>query len=484
MNGQGRGGAAVAEARNGEGFMEVNTAPREIVFISKATPGDDNFALWLAPKLEAAGYRVFADVISLRAGDSWRQRLTETLRDQAVKMLLCCKDSTLQKAGVQEEIGIAAHVMKVTGDERFIIPLRLESFAPTFGLANTQFVDFGGSWAQGLDHLLDELRKANVPAANGVGAISPDWEILRRHLAVTIQNEPERLTSNWIRISEWPDFIRFFEVAGALDHGLLGRAALASNYPVRQHNRGLLTFLSLEEVNEHFSNVGRFEEKAKISTLDFYKQGMSEIGIAPKEASNHLGAMLSAAWELYAKNLSLVRYDFSGKRPGFHIDQPQAKVGKKISWGRQGDRRSSMIRNIAKGKVWSFSITAIPSLWPFPHLKLKTRVLFSDLINDAPGPVIQNTEQQFRLRRSVCKGWRNKQWHGRLMAYLEILAGDSAWLSLPLGPSATLRCDAHPLLFTSPVTTQLPNEMSDDNEEFDPALLGGSVEDTEEDEYS
>lgn len=65
----------------------MSSAPREIVFISKATPGDDYFALWLAPKLEAAGYRVFADVISLRAGDSWRQRLTDTLRDGIVRLL-------------------------------------------------------------------------------------------------------------------------------------------------------------------------------------------------------------------------------------------------------------------------------------------------------------------------------------------------------------------------------------------------------------
>jgi len=36
---------------------------RDIVFISKATPGDDEFALWLAPKLEAAGYKVFADIL-------------------------------------------------------------------------------------------------------------------------------------------------------------------------------------------------------------------------------------------------------------------------------------------------------------------------------------------------------------------------------------------------------------------------------------
>jgi len=41
---------------------------RDVVFLSKATPGDDEFALWLAPKLEAAGYKVFTD--TLAAGDT------------------------------------------------------------------------------------------------------------------------------------------------------------------------------------------------------------------------------------------------------------------------------------------------------------------------------------------------------------------------------------------------------------------------------
>jgi hypothetical protein len=40
----------------------IITAPRTVVFISKATPGDDEFALWLAPPLEAAGYTVYADI--------------------------------------------------------------------------------------------------------------------------------------------------------------------------------------------------------------------------------------------------------------------------------------------------------------------------------------------------------------------------------------------------------------------------------------
>jgi TIR domain len=43
---------------------------RDVVFISKATPGDDELALWLAPKLEAAGYKVFTDIRTLEPGDN------------------------------------------------------------------------------------------------------------------------------------------------------------------------------------------------------------------------------------------------------------------------------------------------------------------------------------------------------------------------------------------------------------------------------
>jgi hypothetical protein len=48
----------------------AGSAPaRTVVFISKATPGDDEFALWLAPRLEAAGYTVFADIVTLEPGE-------------------------------------------------------------------------------------------------------------------------------------------------------------------------------------------------------------------------------------------------------------------------------------------------------------------------------------------------------------------------------------------------------------------------------
>jgi hypothetical protein len=153
----------------------ANTKIRDVIFISKATPGDDEFVLWLAPRLEAAGYTVFADILSLEAGDRWRKQVTGTLQNEAVKMLLCCRDSTLDKNGVQEEIGIAEDLVKELKDLRFIIPLRLEKFKKVFGIGELQYVDFVGSWAKGLRDLQDTLEKQHVPCASGKIEINPNW---------------------------------------------------------------------------------------------------------------------------------------------------------------------------------------------------------------------------------------------------------------------------------------------------------------------
>ena len=96
---------------------------RTILFISKATPGDDPFALWLATRLEAEGYEVFADILD--AGDGWRRKITTSLQDQSVKMLLCCSDETLARDGVIEEIEIAKDLTRSLDDPNFIIPLKL-----------------------------------------------------------------------------------------------------------------------------------------------------------------------------------------------------------------------------------------------------------------------------------------------------------------------------------------------------------------------
>lgn len=184
-------------------------ATRAILFISKATPEDDEFVLWLAPRLEAAGYAVFADILTFEPGDRWRRQVTDTLQNKAVKMLLCCRDATLNKNGVQEEIGIAEDLVKELKDPRFIIPMRLQKFKKVFGIGELQWVDFIGSWASGLHDLLDTLNNQNVPRGKGA-AINPNWENYRKRLAIKVEQAPEVLTSNWLRVASIPDTIRYY----------------------------------------------------------------------------------------------------------------------------------------------------------------------------------------------------------------------------------------------------------------------------------
>ena len=183
------------------------------------------------------------------------------------------------------------------------------------------------------------------------------------------------------------------------------------------------------------------------------------------------------AWRLGPRDRYLTFKYSSGA--GFHAGEDQAPIGKRIPWGRQGERRSSMLRNIARGKVWQYGVSATPSFWPYPHFRLKARVLFANSEQEKAGPVIADGDQQFRLRRTVCKGWRNKQWHGRLMAFLEMLSGDTAFIPLPAGPSTSIKVEASPVLFTSPVSTALPDELDDEQEEMDISTLGNR--DIEED---
>jgi hypothetical protein len=251
----------------------LSSQPRTIVFISKATPEDNEFVLWLAPKLEAAGYEVFADILALEGGDRWRKQITATLQDRAVKMLLCCRDATLAKDGVQEEIGIGLDLAKSLADPKFIIPLRLESYKKLFGIGEIQYLDFVRGWAEGLSKLLETLKRQNIPYDKDRAKINPSWDALRRRHAVTIKNEPERLTSNWLRIVELPDNICYYEPSGAVDYILIKRRCQNSIYPMEPFGAGFFTFCSFAEVTEHFCDFGKIELKHEFPILKFVDEG-------------------------------------------------------------------------------------------------------------------------------------------------------------------------------------------------------------------
>ena len=73
---------------------------RKAIFISHATPEDNQFTIWLGAKLTALGYEVWADVLRLRGGHDWQRRLESALRERARKVLLVANPVSVDKQGV------------------------------------------------------------------------------------------------------------------------------------------------------------------------------------------------------------------------------------------------------------------------------------------------------------------------------------------------------------------------------------------------
>ena len=349
---------------------------RDTLFIIKSSPIDDEFALWLAPKLEAEGYQVFADILTLEPGDRWRREINQALENRAAKVLLVSKNATLDDPLVQDDIDIALDVAERRGDKRFILPLRLEAGRKVKGIGDTVAVDFVRGWGEGLMLLLDALRRQKVPRHADAVRINPNWELFRRRGAIPLISQPERLTSNWLRVTEAPDTIYYYEPSGASDPDQLKRALARYPYPTAIQGRGFLSFAEQAEIDEAFEEIGRFRVKRSIALLKFLDEGLPKLGIERQVASNLLMVMIKEAWFKFCYIRGLIHYSYSNS-VGFHASPALAPVGTRIPWGKQGDRRSSMLRNIAKGHIWQFGVTALPATWPFWHIKLKARVLFA-----------------------------------------------------------------------------------------------------------
>ncbi len=458
----------------------AETLARDVIFLIKSSPDDDEFALWLAPKLEAEGYHVFADILTLQPGDRWRREINRALEHRAAKVLLVCRNATLDDQAVQDDIDIALDVAKRLDDQRFIIPLRLEIGRKVKGIGDAVVVDFVRGWGEGLGSLLEALHRQKVPKRADQIVIDPNWELFRRRGAIQLVNEPERLTSNWLRVVEAPDAIHYYEATGVVDLDWLKRSLAACPFPIAKHGLGFMTFAGQSEIDAEFKSVGRFHLMHCIPLQHFIEKGFQKLGIESQTASNHVNAMLKRAWFLFCKERGFIEYQYSNA-VGFHASSEQAPIGHRIPWGKQGDRRSSMLRNVAKGHIWQFGVTAIPAFWPFWHFKLKSRVLFAADNRTPTGLAIDNPKKMHRLRRTICKGWRNKQWYGRMLAFLELSSGESAYIRLRLSAEHDLLLEAAPILFSSPVSTALPNLLDADDEETDLSTLGRPETDDEVD---
>lgn len=445
---------------------------RDVLFLLGSRPADDQFILWLGPKLEAHGYRIFSEIMTLEPGDRWRKEVYRALEHRAAKVLVTASSATRQDDGLLDMVDKAGEVASALQDPRFIIPLRMEEGSKIDGLRDAVPVDFSRGWGRGLERLVSTLNRQRVPCDTEDIIVAAQWDEFRTQKSVPLVREPEPLTSNWLSIVEMPDDIHYYETVGSLREDALKRRISRLSYPAVQHGRNLIAFADPRDIEDSFEGVASLRLRTSVSVTKFVDEGIPEVGLRGRDASNMMTHLIRDSWERLCRDRGMISYSYSGTE-GFHISSDQAANGSRVSWGRQGGgRRSSMLRNVARKHIWKYGVTAIPRLWPFWHVRLKARVLFAEDNGTLEGKPIDDPKKMHRLRRSGCKGWRNKQWHGRLLAFLEIMSEDSAYIRVPLAPGHNMLLSSEPVLFTSPVSTKLPDTSDADGEEADESTLG------------
>jgi TolB-like protein/Tfp pilus assembly protein PilF len=141
---------------------------RDTIFISHATPDDNDFVRWLSDELTSRGYRVWADLLYLKGGTPFWSTIEETLRNRSIKVIFVVSRRSVDPArsGVRNELSVADGLRKTLKDPGFIVPVRIDdtpfdSLPIQIHQLNT--LDFSRDRVAGLPGLLDTLEAGVVP---------------------------------------------------------------------------------------------------------------------------------------------------------------------------------------------------------------------------------------------------------------------------------------------------------------------------------
>jgi hypothetical protein len=426
---------------------------RPLVFISHATPQDNEFVLWLGTRLTALGYEVWADILKLRGGQDWTELLEKAFKDRAVKVLLVATPDGLSKKGVQREIKLAQQVAAKLGDNSFIIPLRKERYELTFDTALAQFIDFTENWGKGLIELTKTLDEYGVPRRGNSPDVAASWRALIDNERAAVEVAEERLVSNALPITSLPETVGIYQVA--LAEREIVEAALRTITLPHVRVGDFLVGLCLPgdyvaQVNHALSVNLRYE----VPWGEFARDGFPAARITGIDARRHLISLLRQHWDAHCAAAGLQRFEFAQKSAAWWpaldrigedfitFPSPLGGTGRRQLTGTSLELR------------WHYGVSAIPRLGTHPSFTLINRVIFT---TEGRTPVA-DALRMHRLRRSRCKSWYSDRWRDLLLAFAHWLAHPNDTIRLSCGGNAPIKVGAHPRIYVSDVRLLAPDD--------------------------
>ncbi len=432
-------------------------AARRLLFISHATPEDNEFAKWLATQLAIAGYEVWCDVTKLLGGERFWTDIEDAIDTYALRVLFVSTLAGNTKPGTQRELRLAQAAQAKFRIKDFVVPLKVDAFpfeSMLESVRDLNCVRFDVGWAAGLAQLLALLEREGVPKSPDANAAAvTEWYMRAADQRRKTVVSNDRQLSNWFRL-RLPSRLYFHRFRGSTDQ--LTALAAPFRRPFRVHGEFLCTFAPLHEVEEQIGAGWDMAAQIIVDPQAFIRDGDTRLQIEARDALNTVNDLVRQAWEAEMRRQDLNSHELaSGLLAWFFRDGQLEKNKAYFSTfggarayrqlvGRKSKKQADGTR--VRDGFWHYAVSASIQLLPFSRIALRHHVVFTDN-GAAPS---NKADRMHKARRSVCKNWWNAEWRDRLLAMCARLGGGAHELPLPVGDQQIIGVGMVPMSFISP----------------------------------
>lgn len=448
------------------------TALRTQLFLSHATPEDNEFTRWLAGKLTLAGYKVWCDLDRLKGGDYFWNKIENAIRNDCVRMIAIVSAASHKKDGVRNEWDLGVTLEKeIPG---FVIPVRIDGFDFSqlpITIHRKNVIDFHRGWHLGLAQLLDTLEESLIgKSTSSDPAAAKAWLPLPPEGAIQWVDRQETLESNWLSIKALPPAIETTKLLG--NERQIPITNTTRELPWFEYGDQIVGFAPREALVVMFKETVMLRPMTAVDTESFINGGITwgANQISTFDARNRVATLVRQAWDLRMEKLGLKPYELSNRRLIWYVPAGLVPKDKVEFLEENGKRRKKQLTGTsAKLNVnWHYAISMHPVLDGIRRIELRAHIIFTD----SEGQLVGSVARMHQLRRRFCKSWWNDRWRGFLRAFLTLAAQGSDTISLPVGGGRVIQIGASPMTFHSPKGLSDLLEPGDDDEVLLDEIIG------------
>ena len=478
---------AVADLKKG-GRQEsgaIDVPQRNMLFVSHASPEDNEFARWLALQLGKEGYPVWCDCTKLLGGEPFWEEIEDAIRTRTKRFIFVQSRNSNQKEGPLDEVALARTLRKQLSDDHFIVAVRIDDLPfseVNIRLHKLNSIDFSENWMAGFMQLVKRLEEDGIKKDNRFGrdAVAVWW---RQNFGEDegVSNANDYYCSNRLQLLESPKSVNIIKLEAPLsDEVDISKAP----FPISRHGSLIVSFATFRDLLPFFESLHIGNEGTDTEATEHFMEKGLPSSIDGRTARNHVRFLIRQGFQKLAAARGLMEYSLTGQRRFFWFPHNLVENDRISYRGLDGTAMWKQIVGFKSLKAkdgnvrirnWHFGVEGVPRVGFETYLSVLPHVAFSE-----DGHVYESDRKQHACRRSQCRRWYNNDWRDRLLATLHFLRDADQKLRLPLGPESFSVFESQPTVFESPVTYHRTVDEQEAESELDGDVE--SDEDSEEDD--